>query len=93
MCGTYWDLMIRCAPYCRPEFTQFDQNGDCIISDYELGVVIDNWLEQDLDLDIQPVEVSDANLILKYTFDADLTDSSGNAYHGVAVNDVSVHDG
>ncbi|MFC1738638.1 hypothetical protein ACFL1G_06285, partial [Planctomycetota bacterium] len=50
-------------------------------------------LAHDQDFDINPVAPSDANLTLKYTFDSDLTDSSGNAYHGVAVNDVSVHDG
>jgi hypothetical protein len=70
------------------------EGPDCAVDGYDIGPMIDAWLSEDI-LGVKP---SDSNLIVEYLFDVcapldDLYDSSGNANHGVEVNDVNTHDG
>ncbi|GAI25470.1 unnamed protein product, partial [marine sediment metagenome] len=74
-----------------------DLDEDCVISMPDLDIMSEVWLDKDFEAPVVPP--NDANLIVWYTFDnpadgfAGLSDSSTMSYHGIAVNDVSVHDG
>ncbi|MHC4534198.1 MAG: LamG-like jellyroll fold domain-containing protein [Planctomycetota bacterium] len=56
-----------------------DINGDCIVDEEDLAIIADNWLST-------PMHV-------EYTFDTDLSDTSGNNRHGVGQNSPAVQDG
>jgi hypothetical protein len=67
---------------------------DCLINYYDVELMAGDWLRGDMW--IWPVPPPDANLIAHYVFDDvnGLNDVSGPPYyHGVAINDVNVHDG
>ncbi|MHC4242584.1 MAG: discoidin domain-containing protein [Planctomycetota bacterium] len=56
-----------------------DINGDCIVDEEDLAIIADNWLSTPMQLE--------------YTFDSDLSDTSGNGFNGVNVNNPVVQDG
>ncbi|GAF91659.1 unnamed protein product, partial [marine sediment metagenome] len=72
-----------------------DLDEDCVIDNSDLGLMSEVWLDKDFEAPVVPP--NDANLLVWYTFDnpsdgyAGLSDSSAMGYHGIAVNDVSVH--
>ena len=71
---------IRLYPSrCIPENVLGDLTGDCIVDLEDIAVVADNWL-------ISPLSV-------EYTFDSDLSDTSGNNRHGVGRNNPTVQSG
>jgi hypothetical protein len=71
---------IRLYPSrCMPEKVLGDLTGDCIVDSEDLAVIADNWL-------VRPLSV-------EYTFDTSLSDTSGNARHGVGQNNPTVAGG
>ena len=77
----------RCTLSLRsPDFAKADYNEDCEVNYEELAAMAEDWL-------FAAVPPSDANLLMEYTFDADLTDTSDNSYHGVAVGNPIVSGG
>jgi hypothetical protein len=60
-------------------------DGDCIIDYWDVLLMSGDWLVTDFKVD--PVAPSDANLTVKYLFDTDFSDTSGNNYHGVPSSD------
>lgn len=58
---------------------QGDVNGDCIVDEEDLAIITDNWLS--------------GSLAVEYTFDTDLSDTSGNGHDGVDVNSPVVQGG
>ncbi|MHC4500045.1 MAG: hypothetical protein ACYS21_13130, partial [Planctomycetota bacterium] len=97
---TVWfdDIQLH-PPRCLPEvaYPYGDLDEDCVIGVPDLDIMSGDWLDKDFEAPAVPPD--DANLIVRYTFDnpadgfAGLSDSSGNAYHGNAINDVNVHAG
>jgi hypothetical protein len=96
----YFDDMRLYIPRCLSDYAlQFgnlvdpEDELDCFVDEADLDAMSDDWLLSDLL--ITSTLVDDSNLVVKYVFDDvnGLNDVSGNNYHGVAVNDVSVHDG
>ncbi|MHC4500006.1 MAG: hypothetical protein ACYS21_12935, partial [Planctomycetota bacterium] len=98
---TVWfdDITLH-PPRCLPEVSSpyGDLDEDCVISVPDLDIMSGVWLDSDFEAPVVPP--SDANLLVRYTFDnpadgyAGLSDSSGSPfYHGVAINDVNVHAG
>jgi hypothetical protein len=65
----------------------------CLVDRFDLGAMSTDWLISDIY--VQSVAPSDSNLLVHYVFDDvnGLNDVSGNNYHGIAINDVNVHDG
>jgi hypothetical protein len=71
---------IRLYPSrCIPEKVPGDLTGDCIVDEEDLAVIADNWLKRPLSVE--------------YTFDTDLSDTSGNNRHGVGQNNPAVANG
>ncbi|MHC4116454.1 MAG: LamG-like jellyroll fold domain-containing protein [Planctomycetota bacterium] len=58
---------------------QGDINGDCIVDEEDLAIITDNWLNTPMHAE--------------YTFDTDLSDTSGNDRTGVDVNSPAVQGG
>jgi hypothetical protein len=56
-----------------------DINGDCIVDEEDLAIIADNWLS--------------TPTLVEYTFDSALSDTSGNGYNGVKVNNPVVQNG
>jgi hypothetical protein len=75
----YVDDIRACPPRCIPTLAKplYDlaQPYDCIVSEPDLALVGADWLLRDEV--ITTVAPSDSNLIARYTFDADYTDSVG----------------
>jgi hypothetical protein len=79
--GTVYIDNIRLYPSrCLPG-TELagDLNGDCVVDEDDLAIITDNWLN--------------GSLAVEYTFDTDLSDTSGNGRDGVDVDGVTVADG
>jgi hypothetical protein len=97
----YYDDIRLYVPRCLTDYAvQFgnlvdpEDELDCYVDEADLDAMSDDWLLSDLL--ITSTVVDDSNLVVKYVFDDvnGLNDVSGAPYyHGVAVNDVSVHDG
>jgi hypothetical protein len=96
----YVDLLTRCAPICRTDssslhpladFTGPDGFADCIVDEWDLMAMADEWLSYDYY--VYPTEPCDANLLVEYLYDTNLTDTSLNNYHGRGINEPNVHDG
>jgi hypothetical protein len=81
----------RCVPE-RKEPLAADLNNDCVVDYLDIEIMSADWL-----LTGDAVATSNpgsANLLVEYTFDAgNLTDTSGNNYHGIGQNAPGVHDG
>jgi hypothetical protein len=60
---------------------------DCTTDYYDLKVIVADWLKTDYTNSVSAP--NDANLVAHYEFD-DYSDSTANAYHGTAVNNVSI---
>ncbi len=56
-----------------------DLNGDCVVDEDDLAIITDNWLS--------------GPLAVEYTFDTDMSDTSGNGRDGADVNGATVADG
>jgi len=71
---------IRLYPSrCISEKVPGDLTGDCVVGAEDLAVITDNWLKRPLSVE--------------YTFDSGLSDTSGNARHGVGRNNPTVAGG
>jgi hypothetical protein len=72
---------IRLYPTRCLEGTELegDLNGDCIVDEEDLAIVADNFLAR--------------GLLVEYTFENGLQDSSGNGRHGLGVNGPTVQGG
>jgi hypothetical protein len=75
----YVDDIRACPPRCIPSLVKplYDiaQPYDCIVDERDLALVGVDWLLRDEVIDtVAPIE---SNLIARYTFDADYTDSVG----------------
>ncbi|MHC4206101.1 MAG: LamG-like jellyroll fold domain-containing protein [Planctomycetota bacterium] len=71
---------IRLYPSrCIPQKVPGDLTGDCIVDEEDLAVIADNWLKRPLSVE--------------YTFDAGLSDTSGNSRNGIAQNNPTVANG
>ncbi|MHC4789987.1 MAG: LamG-like jellyroll fold domain-containing protein, partial [Planctomycetota bacterium] len=68
---------------------------------FDLGAMSDDWLFSDYKVTSENYTTADANLLVEYLFEPNAAyddlgnpwDSSGNAYHGVGINDPNIHDG
>ena len=100
--NVYFDLLQRCGPLCpleeegavtAPAYTQLsnDLNGDCWVDADDLAIITNNWLAEDVN--IVGVAPDDANLVVEYLFNSDLSDSSGNNNDGTAVGSGGVVSG
>jgi hypothetical protein len=96
----YYDDLRLYVPRCITAFAlpfgnlvDPEEGLDCFVDRSDLGAFSDTWLMSDIY--VQSVAPGDANLLVHYVFDDVnlLNDVSGNNYHGVAINDVNVHDG
>ncbi len=86
--GTVWFDDIRLyPPRCRPDcaIPEGDIEGrDCFVNSDDLALMGRDWLRSDYI--VEATEPNSNSLVVKYTFDTDLTDTSGNGYDGVGVN-------
>jgi hypothetical protein len=81
----YVDDIRVCPSYCVPEFgPTADLTGDCLVSEPDLDLLTDDWLEGDYT--IYPVAPNDAELLVHWKFDEGFGttagDSSGNGRDG-----------
>ena len=79
---------IRLYPSrCIPEYGPAgDLTNDCIVSFEDIEAIANNWLNAG--------SAGDTDPLVEYTFSSnDLTDTSGNNYHGIGQNSPNVHAG
>jgi len=79
---------IRLYPSrCMPEYGPAgDLTNDCLIDYQDVQAMANNWLAAG--------SADDADPLVEYTFNSnDLTDTSGNNYHGIGQNSPNVHAG
>jgi hypothetical protein len=102
----YYDDLRLYVPRCITAFALpfgnlVDPEGEqkCLVDEADLDAFSDAWLMSDIY--VQSVAPGDANLLVEYLFEPNATyddlgnpwDSSGNAYHGIGINDPNIHDG
>ncbi|MFC1737482.1 hypothetical protein ACFL1G_00335 [Planctomycetota bacterium] len=52
-CNTYWDSMMRCAPYCVPgegptgDISGPDDESDCVVDEWDLAELVARWLDEE----------------------------------------------
>jgi len=73
------------APRCLPDIVKpaADFSNDCVVDMADLEILTDDWLLSSYDVTV--AAASDANLVLRYKFDGNAADSSGNGYNGVVL--------
>jgi hypothetical protein len=96
----YYDDLRLYVPRCITDYAlpfgnlvDPEDELDCFVDEADLDAMSEDWLMSDIY--VQSVAPGDANLLVHYVFDDvnGLNDVSGNNYHGIAINDVNVHDG
>jgi hypothetical protein len=87
----YFDDIRLYPTRCVPRYGPYaDITDDCVVDYKDLRIMANDWLDGDATIDGEPPR---ENLVVEYTFDTDLTDTSDNSYHGIDQNSPSVHDG
>jgi hypothetical protein len=73
----YFDDIRACPPRCVPSLARpyADISENCVVDEADIGILLGDWLLSD-EL-ITTVPPSATNLIARYTFDTDYTDSVG----------------
>ncbi|MHC4500240.1 MAG: LamG domain-containing protein, partial [Planctomycetota bacterium] len=95
----YFDDIRLSLPTCIPEFTVYDLSGDCEVGYADVGIMMDQWLDGDVnfvDLLGGIQEPCDANLVGWWEFDegsgSTASDSSSYNHPGtLETNDVNVY--
>jgi regulation of enolase protein 1 (concanavalin A-like superfamily) len=90
----YFDDISLYPSRCLPDIMKpaGDLNNDCRVDYLDILMMSGDWLLPDYV--IATSDPGSSDLLVEYTFNSnDLTDTSGNNYHGVGLNGPSVHDG
>jgi hypothetical protein len=85
----------RCVPEFAFDITSDPENifygggPDCVVDQWDLDVMFEDWLLKDSNEISIKVEDNDANLLAWYKLDADALDSSGRTKHATIANDAA----
>jgi len=87
----FFDNLRLSMPFCNPDSGPVgDLTGDCFVGVADIGEIADQWLTHDINVNpVTEPPTEDPNLVGHWKLDGDATDSSANAYHGVAEGDYS----
>jgi hypothetical protein len=70
--------------------SEADINGDCVVNEGDLQILVGDWLDRDSIVYAQPANPD--GLVAQFLFDGDLTDASGNGRDGIPHGDIGFED-